>query len=89
MRALYRGLLLQAASHGLPREPQQTPQEYEARLHGAPPFAASDTQPADDLREVSEAYARARYAQREPPHAQFAALRERTQRLRALLRRRQ
>lgn len=89
MRALYRGLLLQAASHGLPREPQQTPQEYETRLHGAPPFDASDAQPADDLREVSEAYARARYAQREPPPAQFAALRERTQRLRALLRRRQ
>lgn len=89
MRALYRGLLVQAASRGLPREPQQTPQEYETRLHGAPPFDASDAQPADDLREVSEAYARARYAQREPPPAQFAALRERTQRLRALLRKRQ
>lgn len=88
MRALYRGLLWQAASHGLPREPQQTPREYETRLQSAPPFMVGDTQHADDLRAVSEAYVRARYAHREPSPTQFAALRERTRRLRALLRQR-
>ena len=85
VRALYRDLLRRAAAHGLRREPQQTPREYAAHLQAAPPFSTHDAGYTDDLRLLSEAYAEARYAEREPSATQLAALRERLLRLRALL----
>lgn len=66
VRYIYREVLRTAHGNGLDRHPDETPDEYAARLGKTAPIAMFSTVEGDDLLALNDAYDDARYAIREP-----------------------
>ena len=75
VRRLYGGVLRWGAASGHPREPSQTPFEYQQTLCAAIPAHGTD------VVFLTEAYARARYGGQAPTEAELHRLRESRRRL--------
>ncbi|WP_376797175.1 DUF4129 domain-containing protein [Thermogemmatispora sp.] len=82
IRAIYRALLEEARQQGYPRQPSETPLEYQQRLNAGTPLADLRLEP------LTGAYLRARYGRHEPDGARLAQLRTYWEELRSRWRQR-
>lgn|GEM_PF-3563736 len=82
IRRYYLTLLKRAAAYGVERTPQQTPEEYAAKLAPHVPDQQAD------LNALTEAFIQARYSAHEPGDPDVPAVRSAWQKLRDALRRR-